>query len=130
MTEFYFLLPSKGRFLSNFDNEELKAQADLLWRQLDGTLFWLFFGALVLGILIAYVYYGPFNERPGRHYQIKWWVLFVVITLGVTLLSSVALEYTMTSTHLKSNVASLFWLCALNNAIYGIVIYLIVSVIY
>lgn len=50
----FFLLPSKGKFLQNFaNNDQLKAQAEQVWRQLDGLSPILLILTAVLGIGLA-----------------------------------------------------------------------------
>lgn len=127
-SKLFFLLPSKGQFLQNFaHNEQLKAQAELVWRQLDGLLPVLFIITLVSGIGFASYYYTGFNERPGRHYKIKFWAMWAAIAFCFSLLATIPIEYIGIKTNVRTGLASLYWLCAINNALYCLIIYILTS---
>ena len=129
MDKIFFLLPSKGKFLNGF-NEQLRQQADLVWRQLDGLTLILLAVGIVLGIGLAIYYYTGYNELPGRHYKIKHWAIWGVISFVITLLATVLIEYICIKTNLNTGLTSLYWLCALNNALYCIILYFVTSAIW
>lgn len=127
----FFLLPSKGKFLQNFaHNEQLKAQAEQVWRQLDGLSPWLLLLTAVLGIGLAIYYYTAYNEMPGRHYKIKHWGLWAGIAALLSLIGTVAIEYVGIKTNIKTGLSSLYWLCAINNALYCAILYFVTSVVW
>ncbi len=67
----FFLLPSKGKFLQNFaQNEQLKAQAEQVWRRLDDLSLILLIITVFIGIGLSVYYYTSYNEMPGRHYKV------------------------------------------------------------
>ena len=127
----FFLLPSKGKFLQGFAyNEQLKAQAEQVWRQLDGYSLILLILTAIFGIGIAIYYYTGYNEKPGRHYKIKHWGLWAGIAFVVSFIVTLVIEYLCIKTNIKSGRASLYWLCALNNAIYCLLLYIVTSILW
>ena len=129
LDKLFFLLPSKGKFLNNFaDNDQLKAQADQVWRQLDGYAPLILGLAVVIGIGIASFYYTKYNELPGRHYKVKHWAIFGLISFVLGLAATLAIEYLGIKTNLKSGIGSLYYLCAISSAVYCAGLYLLTSI--
>lgn len=126
----YFLLPSKGKFISEFNNDQLKEQARAVWSHLDNQSLLYFIAAIILGIVSAYCYYKPFNNKPGRHYQMKFWWAFLFITAIVSFLATLGALNLTINTHLKDNLMSLYGMFSLNNMLYSIVLYFISSVVW
>ncbi len=127
----FFLLPSKRKFLQNFaNNDQLKAQAEQVWRQLDALSLIQLILTAVLGIGLAIYYYTRYNEMPGRHYKIKHWCLWAAMAFVLSLIGTAIIEYVLITTHIKSGLASLYWLCALNNAIYCLILYFLTSLVW
>lgn len=119
---------SKAKFLQNFaHNEQLKAQAEQVWRQLDGWSPILLIITAVLGICLAIFYYDRYNEMPGRHYKISHWGIWGGIAFFLSLIVTVTIEYVCIKTHIKTGLTSLYWLCALNNALYCAILYFLTS---
>lgn len=131
LIKFFFLLPSKGKFLQGFaHNDELKVQADQVWRQLDGLSLILLIVAVVLGLGLAAFYYTGYNELPGRHYKISHWAIWAGITTVVALIVTAIIEYVGIQTRITSGLTFLYWLCAINNALYALFMYFITSVVW
>ncbi len=127
----FFLLPSRGKFLEEFaGNDQLKAQAELVWRQLDGLSPILLILTAVLGIGLSIYYYTGYNEMPGRHYKIKHWGIWATIAFILSLVVTAVIEYVGIKTNLRSGLTSLYWLCALNNALYCIILYFLTSLVW
>ncbi len=127
LNNIFFFLPSKGKFLSSFNNETIQSQADSVWRQLDGLNTMLIVIMVIIGIGLAFWYYLPYNEKPGRHYKISHWAFFFLGSILFTFFVTLGIEYFGIKTHLKNGVDSLFLLTALNNALYGGITFLILS---
>lgn len=124
----FFLLPSRGKFLQGFaNNDQLKAQAEHVWRQLNGLSLVLLIATAVLGIGLASYYYSMYNQMPGRHYKIKHWGLWAAIASILSFVGTIVIEYVCIKTNIKTGLASLYWLCALNNAIYCFILYFLTS---
>ena len=128
----FFLLPSRGKFLQGFaGNDQLKAQAELVWRQLDGLSPVLLILTAVLGIGLAIYYYTGYNEMPGRHYKIKHWCIWAVIAVILSLVGTAVIEYVCIKTNIHTGlITSLYWLCALNNALYCLILYFVTSLVW
>lgn len=127
----FFLLPSKGKFLQNFaQNEQLKAQAEQVWRRLDDLLLILLIMTAFIGIGLAVYYYTSYNEMPGRHYKVKHWGIWAAVAFALSLVGTVLIEYFGIKTNIKSGLTSLYWLCALNNAIYCFILYFFTSFVW
>jgi hypothetical protein len=129
MIDIFFLLPAKGKFLNNF-NEQLKQQADFVWRELDGLSLILFLGGVIIGVGFAIYYYTGFNESPGRHYKMKYWGIWGALSFVLTMIFTVAIEYIGIKTNLNTGLTELYWLCAINNALYSAILYLVTSFIW
>lgn len=127
----FFLLPSRGKFLQEFSgNDQLKAQAEQVWRQLDGLSTVLLILTAVLGIGLAIYYYTGYNEMPGRHYKIKHWSIWATIAFILSLVGTAIIEYVGIKTNIRTGLTSLYWLCALNNALYCLIIYFLTSLVW
>lgn len=127
----FFLLPSKGKFLQNFaQNEQLKAQAEQVWRRLDDLSLVLLIMTVFIGIGLAVYYYTSYNEMPGRHYKVKHWGIWAAVAFALSLVGTVLIEYFGIKTNIKSGLTSLYWLCALNNAIYCFILYFFTSLVW
>lgn len=126
----FFLLQSKGKFLNHFTNDNLKTQADAVWRQLEGWTPGLLIIMAVLGVGFAAYYYKPYNDQPGRHYKMTHWAIWGVISIALTFIATLCIEYFAIKTNLKSGLTSLYMLTALNNAIYCAILYLVTSVVW
>lgn len=125
----FFLLPKKGNFLDSF-TEQLRPQADAVWRHLDSWTIWLLIIIAVLGIGLAAYYYKPYNDLPGRHYKVSHWALWGIISVALTFIATLCIEYFGIKTNLKTGLNSLYMLTALNNAIYCAILYFITSVVW
>lgn len=130
--QFFFLLPTKAKFLHGFaQNEQLKSKAESVWQQLDGWSPWLLILTVVLGIGIAAYYYSAFNQMPGRHYKIKYWGFSFAIAIAISLIATAAIEYIFIQTNMKwRELHQLYWLFALNNAFYCAILYFLTSVVW
>ena len=126
----FFLLPKKGKYLNSF-SEQLKPQADAVWRSLDGWTPWLVIIMAVLGIGLAAYYYKPYNDMPGRHYKVSHWAIWGVISVALTFIATLCIEYFGIKPHLpKTGLNNLYILTALNNAIYCAILYFVTSVVW
>lgn len=127
----FFLLQSKGKFLNQFaNNENLKNQASQVWKSLEGWTPILLAVTALIGIGLAIYYYTVYNEQPGRHYKVKHWGIWMLISFVFTFIVTLAIEYFGIKTNLKSGLTSLYWLTALNNALYTVVLYFITSLVW
>ena len=126
----FFLLPRKGKFLNSF-SEQLRPQADAVWRSLDGWTPCLVIIMAILGIGLAAYYYKPYNDMPGRHYKVSHWAIWGIISVALAFIATLCIEYFGIKTHLpKTGLNNLYILTALNNAIYCAILYFVTSVVW
>lgn len=109
-------------------DETLYNQATVFWRKLDNGSISFVIAMLVIGIILAYCYYGPFNNLPGRKYTPKWWSIICGVATIVTFFVTLLLEYIAAKPTMQG-AWSVEIKIALCNAIYAGVIYFFSSVI-
>ena len=121
------IIGTMSDFVRQFqDNETLYNQARNFWGKLEASSIIIVGVFIALGLVMAYTYYKPFNEKPGRHYKPKYWWIFCgvtfVLAFGVTLMS----VYFM----VPPKVDGAFVLelkLAFANAIYSSLVYVLIS---
>lgn len=111
------------------ENENLAAQAKSFWRNLENASIGFIFIGVLVAVLAAFIYYVPFNNKPGRHYHPKYWFLFGGLTILISFVFTFGYEYIFCEPKLDG--ALLFELkIAFCNAIYSILLYLFISIIW
>lgn len=128
--EIFFLLPSRGKFLSGFANENLKSQATQVWSRLTNYTSLLIVVSILVGIGLAAYYYKPYNELPGRHYKVSHWSLWGIISVLLTFIITLLIEFLGIHTNLKTGIYSLYLMTAISNAIYCAFFYFITSLVW
>ncbi len=117
-------------FLSQFqNNESLYQQARVFWNKLEGISTILLIIFFVVGIALAFFYYKPYNNRPGRHFTPAHWLFFFLITFLAGFAVTYGIEYFMVPPRLNG-AWKIEFMIALGNAIYASIVYLIVSIIW
>lgn len=131
LLDFYkWIAGSMIDFVNQFrNNQTLYNQARAYWNKLEGSSTIILIIFLVLGILLAVCYYQPYNNRPGRHYTPKHWLIFLAITFVLTFFVTWGFEYFAIPPKLDGTTM-LQLKIALGNAIYASFLYFIVSVIW
>jgi hypothetical protein len=124
----FFLLPNKSKYLEGFPTDQLKQQAVLLWKQLDNLSVWLFMAQAIVTIIICLYYYYPFNNKPGRHYHLKYWGYFLVSAAIISFVLTLCLECFLVKTNIK-DIWGVYLPIAISNAIYSVFVYFVVSFI-
>ena len=123
-------LGSMNDFTRQFQNNEvLYNQARAYWNKLDDLTIVFIPILLVAGIGMAYWYYKPFNNKPGRHYRPKYWWYFgggaALLSVVLTSMFGYALAYP------KLNGASgLLVQIVCINALYAAFVYIVISLIW
>lgn len=108
------------------NNDDLYKQAQAFWKQLDVSSIIFVAIFLLLGIVMASIYYKPFNDKPGRHYKPKYWIYFLLTTFVLTLLVTLGCECAIAQPKLDGSFI-LELKIAVANAIYSSFIYIFVS---
>ena len=75
---------------------------------------------------MAYTYYKPYNEKPGRHYKPKHWWIFGGITFVVTFVITLIAVYFMVPPKIDGSFV-LELKIAVANAIYSSLVYALIS---
>lgn len=124
----YFV--SKNDFISQFkENESLYQQAKTFWKHLEGLSICYYAIAILLGIALAWWYYKPFNETPGRHYLPKYWCYFLIGSGFAAAFLTFVLEIIVAKPQLDG-AWGVEVQVALINAVYTVVLYLLVSILW
>lgn len=122
-------LPKPADFLEPFkNNDAMYNQARLLWSKLDQTTIWFLIVFIVLAFIFSFVYYGPYNNKPHRHYKVRYWVMWMVIAFASSLIVSLVVGLITIQSPLDAKVG-LFCRIGLVNAIYSTVLYFVISVL-
>lgn len=108
------------------DNKTLYNQARKFWSNLEASSIIIVGIFIVLGIIMAYTYYKPFNDKPGRHYKPKYWWIFLGITFILSFLITLGAAYFMVPPKIEGSFV-LELKIALANAIYSIIVYVLIS---
>ena len=105
------------------NNEVLYNQARIFYQQLDNLSFLFLVIAILLSVFSAWFYFGPYNNKAGRHYRISHWVIFLLIAFVSVFLVTWALQEFSISISIRG-----VWIyelqIALINACYATIIYL------
>lgn len=125
-----YFIGSKVSFLKPYQGdgqEALYQQASMFWDKLDSLAVLYVFAFLLIGIAMACSYYGPFNNRPGRHYKPKYWWLFFIACAVLCLTVTLGTAMILVGTKFSGTFLIEFKL-ALLNAAYSLVVYWVTSV--
>lgn len=122
-----WFIGKQSAFVNSFvDNEQLKAQAKAFWKQLESGTWFYIIAFIVIAAFFAYLYYKPYNNRPGRHFRPSHWAIFGVISIVVTFLATLLIAVLMAYPKLDGSFVIEFKI-ALANILYAAVIYILCS---
>lgn len=127
-----FFLPSQAEFLRKFpQNDAIIQRVNLLWQEFDNWSMILLFVTAVIVAGLACYYYGPYNKKPGRHYKMKYWWIFLIASWLLTLVLTIVAECWGISTSLPFDKMLSIYLqiVLINTFIYSTSVYFITSVI-
>lgn len=111
------------------DNKALYNQARAFWGKLENVSILILLIFIVLGISLAAYYYKPYNDKPGRHYKLGHWTVFLIITIILTFAVTLGFEYFAVEPKIKG-AAWLETKIAICNALYAVGVYLLTSVVW
>ena len=121
-------LPKQADFLSHFkNNDTLYNQARALWSKLDSCTVWFIVAIVVLVLIFAFVYYGPYNNKPHRHYTVKHWLIWLLTTATATFVVTLVTGLIM----VQSPIARFGLILRISgvNVAYSVGLYFFVSVV-
>lgn len=122
-------IQNERTFVNSF-NDNLQEMARHFWHDMNGAAPGLIGVALFVGIVVCCYYYGPYNNKPGRHYKPSHWAGFMLFNFLATLLLTEIYEHLLVKTTLKGAGMTMFWI-ALQNAVYStIFVYLPMSIVW
>lgn len=122
-------LPKQADFLNHFKNNEmLYNQARALWSKLDACTVWFIVAFVVLALVFAIIYYGPYNNKPGRHYKVKHWLIWMGITAVVTFIITFVIGLIMVNSPLVARIGLIIRVSSVN-VLCSIGTYFIVSLL-
>ena len=73
----------------------------------------------------AYINCCPWHRSRDQH-----WGLWAAIAFILSLIGTAVIEYVGIKTNIKTGLTSLYWLCAINNALYCLILYFLTSVVW
>jgi len=122
-------LPKQADFLNHFkNNDAMYNQARSLWSKLDQTTVWFLVAFIVLALIFAFVYYGPYNNKPHRHYKVRHWLIWMLITAAATFVISLVIGLVMVQSPLGARIGLILRICGLN-ALYSVGLYFIFALL-
>lgn len=111
------------------ENEALFNQAKSFWRHLESFSIILVLLFIIIGIIMAVLYYWLYNNKPGRHYMPTHWLLFWAVTFVMGFVITFLFEYAVAQPRLDGAVM-LEVKIALGNGIYSSILYLVISIVW
>ena len=122
-------LPKQADFLSHFKgNDTLYNQARALWSKLDACTIWFIVAFVVLALLSTFVYYGPYNNKPHRHYKVKHWLIWLLITAATTFVVTLVMGLIMVQSPLAARIGLILRISGVN-VVYSVGLYFIVALL-
>lgn len=122
-------LPKQADFLNHFkNNQTLYDQARVLWSKLDACTVWFIIAFVVLALVFAIIYYGPYNNKPGRHYKVKHWFIWMLITAAVTFVVTLVIGLIMVKSPLAARIGLILRISGVN-ILYSAGVYLIAALL-
>jgi len=122
-------LPKQADFLNHFkNNDTLYNQARALWSKLDACTVWFIIAFVVLALVFAIIYYGPYNNKPGRHYKVRHWFIWMIITAAVTFVVTMAIGLIMVKSPLSARIGLILRISGVN-VLYSIGVYFVVALL-
>ena len=122
-------LPKQADFLNHFkNNNTLYNQARALWSKLDACTVWFIVAFVVIALVFAIIYYGPYNNKPRRHYKVKHWLIWMLITAAVTFVITLVMGLIMVKSPLSARIGLILRVSGIN-VIYSIGVYFIAALL-
>ena len=122
-------LPKQADFLNHFKhNDTLYNQARALWGKLDSCTVWFIVAFIVLSLVFTIIYYGPYNNKPGRHYKVKHWFIWMMIMAIVTFVVTLVIGLIMVKSPLAARYGLILRVSGIN-VLYSIGVYFIAALV-
>ncbi len=122
-------LPKQADFLNHFkNNDAMYNQARSLWSKFDQTTVWFLVAFVVVAFVFAFVYYGPYNNKPHRHYKVKHWLIWLLITAVATFVVSLIIGMVMVQSPLAARIGLILRVSGVN-ALYSVGLYFVIALL-
>jgi hypothetical protein len=122
-------LPKQADFLNHFkNNDALYNQARALWNELDSCSIWFILAFVVIALIFAIIYYGPYNNMPRRHYKVNHWLIWMLITAAVTFVITLVMGLIMVNSPLHARIGLILRVSGIN-VLYSIGVYFIAALL-
>lgn len=122
-------LPKQADFLNHFkNNDTLYDQARALWSKLDACTVWFIAAFVVIALVFAIIYYGPYNNKPRRHYKVEYWLIWMLITAAVTFVITLVMGLIMVKSPLSARIGLILRVSGIN-ILYSIGVYFIAALL-
>lgn len=126
-----WLVGKKAAFVNSFPQDSpLRQQADAFWRQLDGSTWYFILAFVLVALLCAWIYYKPFNERPGRHFRPRYWVVFWIFTAVLSFIVTLFIAWLMANPKNISGGWKIEIGISIVNTLYAAFMYVLFSVLF
>lgn len=122
-------LPSKGAYLNSFAEDHLRNSANKLWQMIDSGALFFIMVFVVVALMGAILYYYPYNNKAGRHYKMRYWALWLVITALVAFAISAIMGFVLIDSPMKKDTTSFIMRISAINLVYSVLLYIIFSII-
>lgn len=121
----------KATFVNSFDdNEQLRAQAETFWKNLEGGTLFYIIAFIAVAALLAYLYFKPFNEMPGRHFRPRYWGIFGLIAMAVSFGLTLLIAY-LSAPHSPKGYLHIELMLSLANMVYtGLTYFIVMSLLF
>lgn len=119
----------KSEFTKPFrDNEELLEKANSFWKEVESYTLCYILTFVIIGIVLALVYYTYYNNKPGRHYHPKYWLMFGCFSLVFSFVATWLCQLLLLGTEIQGAVRLELTISSVN-VLYVALLYLVMSVI-
>lgn len=108
------------------DNVALYNQARAFYQQLESFSSFFLVLSVVLSIVVAWLYFGPYNNRPGRHYRLMCWIVSLLLTAILTFGVTFGIECLAVTTNIRGAWLYEIQIAAIS-CCYAIVFYLLAT---
>lgn len=99
------------------------------WDSLNSACLFFILFLVVISIILCVYYFTAYNEQPHRHYRRTHWIGFYIGTVLFEFVGTAFLGYLLTKPTVKGS-GFLIWEIAVGNAVYSIIIFGVLSVIW
>ncbi len=103
--------------------------AENFWASLNSSCLFFILFLVIMSVCLCVYYFTVYNEQPGRHYRRTHWIGSYIGTVVFMFFGTAGLGFLLTKTTVNGS-KSLIWDIAAGNAVYSILIFGVLSVIW